>query len=43
MKIFRMIVRSFRVLMGQWHYRRYLHYAGIICKEQEVALEGEIR
>ena len=40
MKILRMIVRSFRVLMGTWNYRRYLYYERLIRKEQEAALRG---
>lgn len=35
MNIFRRIIYSFRVSVGRWHYRRYLHYEGIISYQQK--------
>lgn len=41
MKLRKMIVRTFRVWLGKWHYKRFLHYENIIFSEQEAALKGE--
>lgn len=38
----KMIVRSYRVLMGQWHRNRFYHYEELIRREQEAALKGEM-
>ena len=36
-----MLVRTFRVWLGAWHYAKFLHYEKLIRNEQEAALKGE--
>ena len=41
MRLRKMIIRTFRVWLGKWHYERFLRYEKLIRNEQESTLKGQ--